>query len=268
MSARLVSRDDRGPVAVLTLDRPLQRNALSRALLAQLRDALDKVSVDEKIRAVVLTGAGVAFCTGMDLKEAAAMDAAADAEAQTIGTLEEFADLLQRLHTLPKPTIAAVNGDALAGGAGLMMACDLAIAAETARIGYPEVKRGLVAAIIMYDLTRQVGDRRARQLLLGGEPISSKVAQDWGLVNKVTPSDACLHEAIGVAEELAQSGPKALALTKRLLDEAAGGPRDLRGAAAVSASVRLSAEAREGIHAFVEKRWPAWAWSRAEEGAP
>jgi methylglutaconyl-CoA hydratase len=268
MSIRLINRDDRGPVAVFTLDRPLQRNALSRALLAQLRDGIDKVSVDEKIRAVVLTGAGVAFCTGMDLKEAAAMDAAADAEVQTIATLEEFADLLQRMHALPKPTVAAVNGDALAGGAGLMMACDLAIAAETARIGYPEVKRGLVAAIIMHDLTRQVGDRRARELLLGGEPISSKVAHDWGLVNRVTPNDACLHEAIVVAEELAQSGPKALALTKRLLDEAAGRPHDLRGAAAVSGSVRLSPEAQEGIHAFVEKRWPAWAWSRAEEGAP
>jgi methylglutaconyl-CoA hydratase len=268
MSTRFISRDDRGPISVLTLDRPLQRNALSRALLAQLRDGIDKVKVDEKIRAVVLTGAGVAFCTGMDLKEAAAMDAAADAEVQTIATLEEFADLLQRLHALPKPTVAAVNGDALAGGAGLMMACDLAIAAETARIGYPEVKRGLVAAIIMHDLTRQVGDRRARELLLGGEPISSKVAHDWGLVNRVTPNDVCLHEAIVVAEELAQSGPKALALTKRLLDEAAGRPHDLRGAAAVSGSVRLSPEAQEGIHAFVEKRWPAWAWSRAEEGAP
>ena len=144
-----------------------------------------------------------------------------------LARFEEFADLLQRLHTLPKPTIAAVNGDALAGGAGLMMACDLAIAAETARIGYPEVKRGLVAAIIMYDLTRQVGDRRARQLLLGGEPISSKVAQDWGLVNKVTPSDACLHEAIGVAEELAQSGPKALALDQAIAGRGGGWPARL-----------------------------------------
>ena len=131
-------------------------------------------------------GAGTAFCAGMDLKEAAAIDAAADAEEQTIATLQEFADLLQRLHTLPKPTIAAVNGDALAGGAGLMAACDLAVAAENARIGYPEVQRGLVAAIVMHDLTRQVGDRRARQLLLSGELISSKIAHEWGLVNAVT----------------------------------------------------------------------------------
>ena len=125
MSATLVNREDRGPVAVLTLNRPEQRNALSRALMAQLRDAVDELSVDEKIRAVVLTGAGTAFCAGMDLKEAAAIDASPEAEQQTIATLQEFADLIQRLHTLPKPTIAAVNGDALAGGAGLMAACDL-----------------------------------------------------------------------------------------------------------------------------------------------
>ena len=102
-----------------------------------------KLSVDEKIRVVVLTGAGPAFCAGMDLKEAAAIDASPEAEQETIATIQEFADLIQHLHTLPKPTIAAVNGDAVAGGAGLMAACDLAIAAETARIGYPEVRRGL-----------------------------------------------------------------------------------------------------------------------------
>ena len=238
------------------------------ALLAQIRDAVDKISVDEKIRAVVLTGAGIAFCTGMDLKEAAAIDAAPDAEEQTIATLQEFADLLQRLHTLRKPTIAAVNGDAFAAGAGLMTACDLAIAADTARIGYPEVRRGLVAAIVMHDLTRQVGDRRARQLLLRGEPISSKVAHDWGLVNTVTPERRLPARGNRNGRRASPMRAQALAMTKRLLDEAAGRPHDLRGAAAVSGSVRLSAEAREGIHAFVEKRWPAWAWSRAEEGAP
>jgi len=154
MTAILVSREDRGPVAVLTLNRPQECNALSRALMAQLRDAVDQLSVDLQIRVVVLTGAGPAFCSGMDLKEAAAIDASPDAEPATIATIQEFADLIQRLHTLPKLTVAAVNGDALAGGAGLMAACDVAIAAETARIGYPEVLRGLVPAIVMHDLCR------------------------------------------------------------------------------------------------------------------
>jgi methylglutaconyl-CoA hydratase len=268
MSATLVIREDRGPVTVLTMNRPDQRNALSRALVAQLRDAIDRLSVDEKVRAVVLTGAGTVFCAGMDLKEAASVDAAPDSEDQTVATLQEFADLLQRLHTLPKPTIAAVNGDAIAGGAGLMTACDVVVAAERARIGYPEVRRGLVAAIVMHDLTRQVGDRRARELLLGGGLIDSTTAHAWGLINSVTTTVECLDVAIRVAQSLSQGAPGALATTKKLLDEAAGRPRDLRGAAAISAATRLSDEAKEGICAFVEKRQPAWAYSVSEEKAP
>ena len=267
MSAKLVIREDRGSVAILTLNRPERRNALSRALVAELRDVLDEVSVDEPIRVVVLTGAGSAFCSGMDLKEAASVDDASESERNTIAFLQEFADLLQCLHTLPKPTIAALNGDALAGGAGLMAACDLAVAAETARIGYPEVKRGLVAAIVMHDLSRQVGDRRSRQLLLSGESISAQVAHEWGLVNSLTPVERCLDEAIRLAHDLVNCAPRAMATTKRLLDEAAARPHDLRGAAAVSAAIRVSDEAREGISAFVENRPPAWTLSRAHSSS-
>jgi methylglutaconyl-CoA hydratase len=259
MSVNLIGRTDRGPVAILTLNRAKQRNALSQALVAALRDAIDEVLLAEKIRVVVLTGAGPAFCSGMDLKEAAALNDVPESELKAIATLQEFADLLQRLHTSPKPTIAAVNGDALAGGAGLMAACDLAVAAETARIGYPEVRRGLVPAIVMHDLTRQIGDRRARQLLLSGELISSTIAHQWGMVSAVTPPDRCLDEAIELAGTLSQGAPTAMATTKRLLDEAADRPASLRGAAAVSAAIRASAEAREGIRAFLEKRAPEWA---------
>jgi methylglutaconyl-CoA hydratase len=250
------------------MNRPDQRNALSRALMAQLRDDIDALSFNNKVRAIVLTGAGKAFSAGMDLKQAAAVDAAPEAQQQTIATLQEFADLLQRLHTLPKPTVAAVNGDAIAAGAGLMAACDAAIAADTARIGYPEVRRGLVAAIVMHDLIRQVGDRRARELLLGADLISSTKAHEWGLVNTVTTSDRCLNEAVRVATGLADCGPQAVATTKKLLDEAAGRPPDLRGAAAISAAIRLSDEAREGIRAFVEKRPPAWAPPKSEANTP
>jgi methylglutaconyl-CoA hydratase len=263
MNANLVERVDVGPVAVLTLNRPEQRNALSRALVARIRDAIDLVESDSTIRGVVLTGAGPAFCAGLDLKEARETGDGPEAEATSIAALNEFADLLQRIHTLPKPTIAAVNGDALAGGAGLMAACDLAIAADSARIGYPEVRRGLVAAIVMHDLSRQIGDRRARQLLLSGDLILSRIAYEWGMVNAVTAADRCVKEAIQVAHSLAECAPGAMAWTKRLLDEATGRPPGLRGAAAVSASVRASEEAREGILAFVEKRAPRWASSAA-----
>jgi methylglutaconyl-CoA hydratase len=265
MSTKLIQREDRGAIAILTLNRPEKRNALSRALVAELRDTLEQLSADERVRVVVLTGAGSTFCSGMDLKEASA---AGDPESErvAIAILEQFADLLHYLHTLKKPTIAAVNGDALAGGAGLMAACDLAVAAVTARIGYPEVKRGLVPSIVMHDLSRQVGDRRSRQLVLSGEPIGAEVAALWGLVNLVTAADSCLSEAIRLGQELLDSAPGAIATVKRLLDEAAGRPADLRGAAAISAAVRVSDEAAEGIRAFLEKRPPAWARSGTGTG--
>jgi methylglutaconyl-CoA hydratase len=258
MSTRPILREDRGPVAILTLNRPDRRNALSKDLLHRLRDELDQVGVDTAIRSVVVTGSGTTFCAGMDLKEAAEMDATPDGEQEVVAVLKEFADLLHRLHTLPKPTIAAIDGDALAGGAGLMAACDLAVASETARIGYPEVRRGLVAAVVMHDLVRLVGDRRARQLLLAGDLIIARQALEWGLVNAVTTGEGCLAEAVRIAGELVECSPSALAQTKRLLDEAEGRPRDLRGAAAVSAVLRASEEAREGIAAFLEKRPPRW----------
>jgi len=258
MSAALVKRVDDGPIAILTLDRPDRRNALSRALMSELEDQLDRAGHDPKVRAVVLTGAGTVFCSGMDLKEAARERDGAKAEHDAVATLQEYADLVQKLHTLPKPTIAAINGDALAGGAGLMTACDFAVASEAARIGYPEVFRGLVPAVVMYDLTRLIGDRRARQLLLAGQLIMSTQAYDWGLVNQVTTPDGCLPEAIRVGKNMIHLAPQAVAAIKRLLDETQGRPTNLRGAAAVSAAIRVSEEAREGIRAFLEKRPPRW----------
>ena len=157
------------------------------------------------------------------------MDASPDGEHAMVAVLKEFADLLHCLHTLPKPSIAAVNGDALAGGAGLMSACDMAVVAGSARIGYPEVRRGLVAAIVMHDLIRQIGDRRARQLLLTGDLISGPVALDWGLVNAVSSPEDCLAESIRIAQGLVECGPSALATTKRLLDETEGRPAEPAG---------------------------------------
>ena len=259
MSTRPLIRENRGPVAILTLNRPERRNALSRALLAQLRDALDEVGVDTGDPRRRADGRRRGLLSGMDLKEAAEMHATPDGEHAMVAVLKEFADLLQCIHTLPKPSIAAVNGDALAGGAGLMAACDLAVAAETARIGYPEVRRGLVAAIVMHDLTRQVGDRRARQLLLTGELDLRRAGPRLGTRQRRHAGRACLDEAIRIAQGLVECGPSALATTKRLLDETEGRPPNLRGAAAISAVIRASEEAHEGISAFVEKRPPRWA---------
>lgn len=259
MSGPLVLRQDHGPVVVLTLNRAEQRNALSRALIAELGDALTKVEPETRVRAVVLTGAGPVFCAGMDLKEAAQSGSEPEAEKTAIADVRSIADLIAQIHAMSKVTIAALNGDAYAGGAGLALTCDFVIAADSARIGYPEVKRGLVAAVVMHDLVRQVGERRARALLLSGEPIGAAEAERWGLVNKVVPRDACLDEALTLGRSLVASAPGAVSATKRLIDEASRRPADLRGAAAVTAAVRVGAEADEGIRAFVEKRRPRWA---------
>jgi methylglutaconyl-CoA hydratase len=258
MAEPTVQRTDDGPVAVLTFNRPEVRNAISRTLMAELEHHLDRAVVDPKIRAIVLTGAGTVFCSGMDLKEAARERGGEESEHHAVVTLQQFADLIQKLHTLPKPVIAALNGDALAGGAGLMAACDFAIAAEQARIGYPEVLRGLVPSIVMFDLTRLVGDRRARQLLICGELIIAAEAFRWGLLNQVTSAESCLAEAIRVGKRVTESAPGAVAAIKRQLDETHGRPKSLRGAAAVSAAIRVSEEAQEGIRAFLEKRPPSW----------
>jgi methylglutaconyl-CoA hydratase len=258
MGEQIVLRTDHGPVAVLTLNRPDQRNALSRALIARLGDALTQAAVDPALRAVVLTGAGPVFCAGMDLKEAVATTATAEAEKQAVADARAIADLIQQVHALPKVTIAALNGDAYAGGAGLASACDFVVASAGARIGYPEVRRGLVAAIVMHDLVRQVGARRARELLLTGQPIAAEQAEQWGLVNRTVPPEACQDEAISLGRSLVNSAPVAVATAKRLLDEAHGRPPDLRGAAAVTAAVRVSDEAEEGMRAFLEKRDPNW----------
>jgi methylglutaconyl-CoA hydratase len=258
MSEPAILRDDRGSVVILTLNRPHRRNALSRDLVVELSDQLTKIEAESGTRAVVLTGADPVFCAGMDLKESLDSSGTPESEQRAIADLQGIADLVDQLHRLSKPTIAALNGDAFAGGAGLAGACDFVIAAEQARIGYPEVRRGLVAAVVMQDLVRQVGDRRARFLLLTGEPISASEAERWGLINRVVPSQSCLTEAVGLGASLTASAPGALATTKRLLDETSGRPANLRGPAAVTAAIRVSEEAEEGMLAFLEKRQPRW----------
>jgi methylglutaconyl-CoA hydratase len=258
VSEPLVLLDRTAPIAWLTLNRPDRHNAMSRALIAELSDALDDLSSNSTIRVVVLTGAGATFCSGMDLKEASELSDRAEDESRAVDDTQSLAHLIDQVHRFPKPVIAALQGDALAGGAGLALACDFVIAAQEAKLGYPEVRRGLVAAIVLHDLVRQVGDRRARELLLSGSPISADVAERWGLINRVVPRTRVRDEALSLASSLLNSAPKAITSTKLLLDEATGRPIDLRGAAAVSAAIRVGAEASEGMRAFVEKRPAAW----------
>ncbi|MEO6809811.1 MAG: enoyl-CoA hydratase/isomerase family protein, partial [Isosphaeraceae bacterium] len=258
MNNPLILRDDHGPITVLTLNRSERRNALSRALIAALSDTLDQIATEPGIRAIVLAAAGPVFCAGMDLKEATEPDDTTEAQQQAVDDTQAIAHLIDQVHKFPRPVVAALHGDAYGGGAGLALACDLVVMADSARLGYPEVRRGLVAAIVVHDLVRQVGDRRARQLLLTGEPVSAEIALAWTLVNRVVPADRCQSEAVALAHTLIEAAPFALATTKRLLDEASNRPESLRGASAVTAAVRDSDEAREGMRAFLEKRPPHW----------
>ena len=259
MTEPLVLRETRGPITILTLNRPEKRNALSRALIAELSDAISSASTDPNLRAMILTNNGPTFCSGMDLKEAGDPCASEESERNAVRDMQAISDLMDQIHKFPHPTIAAVKGDALAGGAGLALSCDFVLMAEAAHLGFPEVRRGLVAAIVLHDLVRHVGDRRARDLLLTGRTISASEAERWGLINRVvTEVDRLSTEAITFARSLLASAPIAVSTTKKLLDEASGMPDDLRGAAAVSAAVRVGDESREGMAAFFEKRKPVW----------
>jgi len=258
MRESFVRREEEGEVVTLTLNRPERRNALSNALVVGLGEQLSRLETSAGCRALVLTGAGPVFCAGMDLKEAVAQVRTAEQEKRAIVEVQAIADLLDQLHRFPKPTIAALNGDAFAGGAGLALACDFVVASDHARVGFPEVRRGLVATIVMQDLVRQVGERRARALLLSGESISASEAERWGLVTQVVEPGLCLLEAQRLARSLRACAPLALATTKRMIDETLGRPSNLRGPAAVTAAVRVSEEAEEGMQAFLNKREPRW----------
>ena len=259
MSEPVLRYENRPPAAVLTLNRPERRNALSRALIAALADAFHRARDDAAARCVIVTGAGPAFCAGMDLAELQeTLDAGEQKEIVWDDALR-LAKLFDQIYSLPKPTIAAVNGSAAAGGAGLVTVCDLALAVPDARLGYPEVRRGLVAAMVMPHLLRHVGERTARRLLLTGELIDAAEAVRTGLVNAVAPADRLLDEALTWAKSLADGGPQALATTKVLLHRFSRQALSVEEAARASAEPRLSEECQHGLRAFFAKKPVPWA---------
>src|SRR5262249_50925781 len=211
MTETLVLYESRPPAVVLTMNRPDRRNALSRGLIGALAAAFQRARDDAAARCVILTGAGKSFCAGMDLAELQESVTTADGD-NVWNDVLQLAKLYDFIYTLPKPTIAVVNGAAVAGGAGLVTVCDLAVAAPEAKFGYPEVRRGLVAAMVMPHLLRHVGERMARYLLLTGELIDAEEACRTGLLNVVVPSSELLDRAMVLARSLAEGGPQALAL--------------------------------------------------------
>jgi methylglutaconyl-CoA hydratase len=239
-------------ITVVTLNRPERRNALTIELLTELVAAIRVASDEPHERIIILRGAGAAFCTGMDLKAATPQNAHAMAElvAETLLTLSQT-------HLI---TIAAVHGAAVAGGAGIMSACDFVVAAERTKIGYPEVRRGLVAGLVMTFLRRQVGERNMRELLLGSELINAERAKEIGLVNRVVAKGDLMSEAQKFAHSVLQGAPGALAQTKHFIEELwwRSVKEDIDLAFKHHMEARESSEAREGIAAFNEKRPPNW----------
>ena len=214
--------ENRGAVRVLTLNRPEKRNALDTALTKTLLDAIRAADADESVGALVLTGAGPGFCAGADLAEFKGLK-----DPQAAATR---AELTMQLHLsfskISKPVVTAINGAAMGGGAGLAIAGDLAVMAEDAKLGYPETKHGIVAAIVLGNLVRQVGRKAAFELVAFGEPIDAQRALLLGLVNKVFPQSKLMEEALRIAEKLAAVSRPAMAETKRLFHEVADLPLD------------------------------------------
>jgi methylglutaconyl-CoA hydratase len=239
-------------ITVLTLNRPERRNALTIELMTELTSAIEETAADPKQRILILGGAGKAFCTGLDLEAAA--------KESPHATAEMVARMLLALAETRLVTIAAVHGAAVAGGAGIMSACDFVIAAERTKFGYPEVRRGLVAGIVMTFLRRQLRERDLRELLLASELIESERAREIGLVNRVVPASELENEAQKIAGSVLQGAPGAITNSKRLMEElwSRSVRDDIEIALRHHMEARESAEANEGIAAFNEKRLPNW----------
>jgi methylglutaconyl-CoA hydratase len=257
MTWNTIEIDESDGIHTVTLNRPERRNALNRELIAELTEALDAVE-SCACGAVILTGAGTAFCAGMDLEELKALPSQPP-EDQAAG-LEDFVLLMRRLYELSKPTIAAVNGPALAGGTGLALQCDFTLAAPGAKFGYTEVRIGFVPAVVSVFLIPMIGEKRARNLLLSGRLLGSEEALAWGLVTEVAPEGELISRARSLAGALLKNSPESMRAMKKLLNSFSRKRlnRDLGRALRSSGKVRGTADFSEGIQAFFEKRDPVW----------
>jgi methylglutaconyl-CoA hydratase len=244
-------------VATITLNRPDKRNAISYDLIEDLLGALNAI-VKSSALILILTGAGKAFCSGMDLDNLKALSGRSPE--QSVKDSETMARLFRSLYDFPKPTIAAVNGAAVAGGCGLATLCDFTLAVPEAKFGYTEVRIGFVPAIVSTFLLRQIGEKHARDLLLTGRIIDAEEAHRMGLVNEVVAADRLMPRAQELAAQLMENSPASLTSTKRLLSDYARQELDaqIRAAVRENAGIRSTHDFREGVSSFLEKRKPQW----------
>ena len=257
MSYKTLQLAYEGRVATLTLNRPEKRNAISFELIDDLLRALVEVASSDAI-VMILTGAGKAFCSGMDLEALQGMTGRTPE--LNLDDSKRMASLFRSLYDFPKPTIAAVNGPAIAGGTGLATLCDFTLAVPEAKFGYTEVRIGFVPAIVSTFLLRQVGEKTARDLLLTGRLFDAAEALRIGLITEIVPPEQLLDRARALAQLLMENSPMSLAYTKRLLSDQARAELDshIETAVAENAAIRATADFREGIASFLEKRKPKW----------
>jgi methylglutaconyl-CoA hydratase len=246
-----------GEIARITLNRPDKRNAISTQMMCDLQTALDTVEKSHS-RVVVLTGAGKAFCAGMDLEMLSAIAKQSPSENQEDS--RRIAKMLRRIWSFPRPLIAAVNGPAYAGGCGIATLCDFTLASPEAKFGYTEVKIGFLPAIVSVFLTRQIGEKRSRDLLLTGRIIDADEAKEFGLVTEVVPADRLLQRADELAAELISASPNSVTRAKHLLTSSAAQSldHDLERAILENARIRCTPDFKEGVASFLEKRKPIW----------
>ncbi len=256
MESLIIETDGRG-VCTLTLNRPERRNALDESLIEVLLNRLEEIERDPALRVVILTGAGKAFSGGGDLHWMRTR-AEADQEANQ-RSAGHLAELMHRLNSLSKPTLARINGSAYGGGTGLVCCCDIVIASEEATFAFTETRLGLAPAVITPYVITAIGIRQARRYLLSGEPIGSHEARQIGLVHQVVPNDR-LNEAVEAqVAHLLKGGPEALAGCKRLvIKDIILSEEERAQAASLLARLWTSLETQEGIAAFFEKRKPYW----------
>jgi len=243
------------PVVTITLNRPAQRNALSSAMMRELRAAFERQATRRDCQSIVLRAAGPVFCSGHDLREL------------TGRTLEDeraifdlCTSLMTTIQQIPQPVIAAVRGVATAAGCQLVATCDLAIAAETASFATPGVKIGLFCSTPMVAVSRSIGRKRALQMLLSGQPIDARTAADWGLVNEVVPAERAEVRAHELAAQIAAASGLTLKIGKQAFYEQIDLPQPAAYArmSEVMAENAMTCDAQEGIGAFLEKRAPQW----------
>ena len=261
MGETLVLREDTGRVARLTLNRPEALNALSDAMLAALGAELDRLAADREIRAVVIRGAGRAFCAGHDLREMEAARAASDGgRAAYLALFETCSGVMRRIRMLPQPVIAEVHGIAAAAGCQLVATCDMAVAAETARFGVNGVNIGLFCSTPMVALSRNLGRKKAFELLVTGEFLSAAEAVEQGLANRAVPEERLGDEAMALAARVAEKLAVAVRIGKRAFHEQIEMGTDEAYALTSRAIAEnmLEPETAEGVRAFLEKRRPDW----------